>query len=66
MARKVVLRYLLVLAVLGVVVIPFLWIVLGSLRPNSELIKPGAQFDVGRCRSTTTRTSARRPTTAPS
>ena len=47
MARKVVLRYLLVLAVLGVVVIPFLWIVLGSLRPNSELIKPGAQFDVG-------------------
>ena len=46
MARRVIVRYLLVLGVLGVVVIPFLWIVLGSLRPNSELISPGGQFDV--------------------
>jgi multiple sugar transport system permease protein len=46
MARRVIVRYLLVIGVLGIVVIPFLWILLGSLRPNSELISPGGQFDV--------------------
>jgi multiple sugar transport system permease protein len=43
---RVLVRYLLVAGMLAVVILPFLWIFLGSLRPNSELIQPGKQFSV--------------------
>ena len=32
------LRYVVVLGVLAIVVVPFLWIFLASFRPNSDLI----------------------------
>lgn len=35
------LNYALVAIILGIVMVPFLWIFLASLRPNSELIQPG-------------------------
>jgi multiple sugar transport system permease protein len=35
------LRYAVVVAVLGIVIVPFLWIFLASFRPNSELIQQG-------------------------
>src|SRR3712207_2772190 len=34
-------RYALVLVVLGLVIVPFLWVFLASFRPNSELIQQG-------------------------
>ena len=41
------LRYVLVALVLGIVVVPFLWIFLASFRPNSELITRTPSFDLG-------------------
>jgi len=41
------LRYVLVAVVLGIVVVPFLWIFLASFRPNSELITRTPSFDLG-------------------
>jgi multiple sugar transport system permease protein len=34
-------RYALVVVVLGIVIVPFLWVFLASFRPNSELIQQG-------------------------
>jgi multiple sugar transport system permease protein len=34
-------RYAVVVAVLGIVIVPFLWVFLASFRPNSELIQQG-------------------------
>lgn len=41
------LNYVLVAVILGIVVVPFLWIFLASFRPNSELIQPGIGIDFG-------------------
>jgi multiple sugar transport system permease protein len=35
------LRYAVVVVVLGIVIVPFLWVFLASFRPNSELIQQG-------------------------
>ena len=35
------LRYTVVVVVLGIVIVPFLWVFLASFRPNSELIQQG-------------------------
>jgi ABC-type glycerol-3-phosphate transport system permease component len=40
-ALKRSLNYVLVAVILGIVVVPFLWIFLASFRPNSELIQSG-------------------------
>lgn len=41
------LNYVLVAIILGIVVVPFLWILLASFRPNNELIQPGIGIDFG-------------------
>lgn len=38
------LRYVTVLVILGIVVLPFLWIFIASFRPKSELISPDPSF----------------------
>ena len=38
------LRYVTVLIILGIVVLPFLWIFIASFRPKSELISPDPSF----------------------
>jgi multiple sugar transport system permease protein len=40
-------RYVLVAVVLGIVIVPFLWIFLASFRPNSDLITRTPSFDLG-------------------
>lgn len=37
--------YLAVVVILAIVVVPFLWVLLASFRPNSELIQPTFTFD---------------------
>lgn len=44
--RGAVLRTLVVLLLVGIVVLPFAWIALSSLRPNAELINPDAPLRV--------------------
>jgi multiple sugar transport system permease protein len=46
--RAKLVRTLLVLVLVGIVVVPFLWIALSSLRPNAELIDPHAPLHVKR------------------
>jgi multiple sugar transport system permease protein len=41
-------RTIVVLVLVGIVVVPFLWIALSSLRPNTELIDPDAPLHVKR------------------
>jgi multiple sugar transport system permease protein len=40
-------RYISVVVMLGVVVVPFLWIFLASFRPSSDLIKSNPSFGLG-------------------
>jgi ABC-type glycerol-3-phosphate transport system permease component len=39
------LRYAVVVVVLGIVIVPFLWVFLASFRPNSELIQQGIRIN---------------------
>ena len=37
-------RYISVVVILGIVVVPFLWVFLASFRPNSDLIQSDPSF----------------------